>query len=215
MVNSNDILSSNDSEINEYIDWYHELMGVRPQDSFQFPTWFDRQSNRLAQLDASPTRPLTNEEREHLELFFVVGTSVQVCEMPVPREEFQIGFALATPAANVLYGYNLKLAAQMALRMGMLPVRCRNPDLLIRRFGRGHAPLLLFAAVGRPRCPGQVRQASIGLAGSSRWFTDFSTSDQQILLVHEVGDFEPRIHPTEHIEYMLAYPKVGTEEGEA
>ena len=215
MVNSPDKSSYDYSEIDEYIDEWRTCVGVRPQESFQFPTWFERQSARLAQLDASPTRPLTDEERESLEYYFTVGGSVRVCEMSIPLDEFQIGFALDTPAANVLYGYNLKLAAQMALRMGMLPVRCRNPDLLIRRFGRGHAPLLLFAAVGRPRCPGQVRQASIGLAGSSRWFTDFSTSDQQILLVHEVGDFEPRIHPTEHIEYMLAYPKVGTEEGEA
>lgn len=218
MIDSTENVTSGIAETERCHQYLRERRRARaksqifPRVSRQPTTWFERQSVRLDQLESSPTRALTDEEREYLGNFCVLGPSVRVCEMRTSPDEFQIGFALNSPAANVLYGYNLKFAQQMALRMEMLTAQHSCPDTLVLRCVRGQAPHLLFAAVGRPRRPEQVRQASIGLGGSLRWFTDMSTSNRQILLVHRIGDLEPSIQQAERIEYLLAYPEVGSAE---
>ena len=215
MVDSFDTsCASGDTEIERYHDYLRTLRRARakplvsPRMSPTFTTWFERQSARLAQLEASPTRALSDDEREFFRGLYSFGPSVRVCEMRTLPDEFLVGFALNSPAANVVFDLDLRFAQQMVRRMEMLTVRHSDLDLLFLQLGTYHAPhlLLLFAAVRRFRRPGQLKQASMGRPGSPQWFTDLSNSKGQLLLTHEVGDLAPMLRPSERIEYMLAYP---------
>ncbi len=201
-----------EDDLDEFIDWHREVWGVQPQEEIHFPTWFGRQRARLGQLEAAPTRPLTREERQGLEQRLVVGPSVLVCEMPVPPDEYLIAFAMNTPAANVLFGAHPNVAVRMVSRMGMQTAKHPDASVLIARHGIDRVPLLLFCAVRRPWRPAQVRLASIALAGSARWYTNIGSAECQILLVHHVGDLDPRLKESEQLEYLLAWPMIGATE---
>jgi len=202
----------NTCEINEDIEWLHKLLGVQHQGSVQHPTWFEKQTARLAQLEASPTRSLTNEERQGLEEQLVVGPLVQVCETPTPSDEFLLAFALNTPVAHVLYDLDLRIVIQMARRMEMHAEQHRDPFRLAERYGVASAPRFLFCAVKRFRRPARVWLASIALGEAPRWYTNIGSSERQILLVHEVGDLEPRVQESEQLQYLLAWPMIGATE---
>lgn len=193
-------------DVDEFIDWHHEVWGVQPQREIHFPTWFDSQRARLSKLEAALTRRLTNLERRGLEQQLRVGSSVLACEMPTPPDEFMLAFALNTPAANLLYDLDLKFVVQMAERMGMQVEQHRDPFLLAERYGVASAPRFLFCAVKRFRRPARVWLASIALGEAPRWYTNIGSSERQILLVHEVGDLEPRVKESEQLEYLLAWP---------
>ncbi len=201
-----------DRETEEFIEWHRELRGVRAQEAVLFPTWFERQRSRLNQLEAAPTRRLTNLERLGLEQQLRVGSSVRVCELPMPADEFFLAFAMNTPVAHVLYDLDLRIVVQMVRRMDMQAEQHRDPFLLAERYGVASAPRFLFCAVKRFRRPARVWLASIALGEAPRWYTNIGSSKQQILLVHEVGDLEPRLTESEQLEYLLAWPMIGATE---
>jgi len=202
----------NQDDVDEYIEWLHALLGAQPQEAVHFPTWFEKQTARLAQLEAAPTRRLTNEERLGLEQQLRVGPLVRACEMPTPVDEFMLAFALNTPAANLIYDRDLKLVVQMAVRMGMHCAQHNDPMHLVERYGVAGGPCFLFGALKCSRRPARVRLASIALAGAQRWYTNVGNSERQITLVHEVGDLEPRTNEAEQLEYLLMWPMDGATE---
>ena len=125
--------------------------GVQPRKVPPFETWFQRQSARLARLEAAHSRQLTDEEREFLEQYFGVGPSVLVCEVPVPPEQRWIAFAMDTPVANILVRHSIEAVDIMASRMGMVISEGRDPIALVESIGTPGAPLVLFCAIVRGR----------------------------------------------------------------
>lgn len=204
---SADTPDSDRSTMDEYHEYLRNCRGSLPQAAPQFETWSQRQLARLARLEGSPTQPLTVEQREFLERYFIIGPSVLVCNMPIPPDLRMIGFAMDTPAANILLNHAIEAVNIMASRMEMLTSEGRDPAELVEDINTSGVPLVLFCAVARGQRKPVLVQASISVSGSRYWYTHMGNWDRQILLKYTLGDFQPMVDSGVHFEFVLAYPE--------
>lgn len=209
MIPKDDVLSVNKGLVKACEAIHRAKLGLPSTPTVSVAsTWFQRQSARLTQLQGSPTRSLSEEERGFLEGCYAIDPNVLVCGMPVPPEENLLGFAMGTPVANSLLWQDIGIAEAMASHMKMWTVQgCDATKLVQSKTLRRGLPLVLISALKRPRKPAVIIQASISISGAQQWFTHVGTLDRQILLAFELCGLQARVGRTQHLEHILMYPE--------